>query len=44
VHGHIGRWQDAALELLTIGWGAEVIAAVLFVFFLGNLANLYFRK
>jgi uncharacterized protein (DUF697 family) len=40
--------QDAALELLTfvpvIGWGAEVIVAVLFVFFLGNLANLYFRK
>lgn len=40
--------QDAALELLTfvplIGWVAEVIIAVLFVFFLGNLANLYFSK
>jgi len=40
--------QDAALELLTfvplIGWIAEVIIAVLFVFFLGNLANLYFSK
>lgn len=40
--------QDAALEILTfvpvIGWGAEVIVAVLFVFFLGNLANLYFSK
>ncbi len=40
--------QDVALELLTfvpvIGWGAEVIVAVLFVFFLGMLANLYFKK
>lgn len=40
--------QDAALEILTfvpvIGWGAEVIVAVLFVFFLGNLANLFFSK
>ena len=40
--------QDAALEILTfvpvIGWAAEVIVAVLFVFFLGNLANLYFSK
>ncbi len=40
--------QDAALELLTfvpvIGWVAEVIIAVLFVFFLGSLANLYFSK
>lgn len=40
--------QDAALEILTylpvIGWAAEVIVAVLFVFFLGNLAALYFRK
>ena len=40
--------QDAALEILTylpvIGWAAEVIVAVLFVFFLGNLATLYFRK
>jgi uncharacterized protein (DUF697 family) len=40
--------QDTALEILTfvpvIGWAAEVIVAVLFVFFLGNLVNLYFRK
>jgi uncharacterized protein (DUF697 family) len=40
--------QDAALEILSffpvIGWAAEVIVAVLFVFFLGNLASLYFRK
>ena len=40
--------QDAALEILTffpvIGWIAEVIVAVLFVFFLGNLVNLYFSK
>ncbi|MBK8619326.1 MAG: hypothetical protein IPN96_19945 [Anaerolineales bacterium] len=40
--------QDAALEILTfvpvIGWASEVIVAVLFVFFLGNLANLYFKR
>jgi uncharacterized protein (DUF697 family) len=40
--------QDLALEILTfvpvIGWGAEVVVAVLFVFFLGNLANLYFGR
>lgn len=40
--------QDVALELLTfvpvIGWGAEVVVAVVFVLFLGGLANLYFRK
>jgi uncharacterized protein (DUF697 family) len=40
--------QDVALELLTfvpvIGWAAEVIVAVLFVFFLGNLLNLHFSK
>jgi uncharacterized protein (DUF697 family) len=40
--------QDAALEILNffpiIGWIAEVIVAVLFVFFLGNLVSLYFRK
>jgi len=40
--------QDVALELLTfvpvIGWAAEVIVAVLFVFFLGNLLNLYFSR
>jgi len=40
--------QDIALELLTfvpvIGWTAEVIVAVLFVFFLGNLLNLHFSK
>ena len=40
--------QDTALEILTfvpiIGWGAEVIVAVLFVLFLGVLANFYFKK
>ena len=40
--------QDIALELLTfvpvIGWAAEVIVAVLFVFFLGNLLNLHFGR
>ena len=40
--------QDAALEILTfvpvIGWAAEVIVAVLFVFFLGNLVNLHFSR
>ncbi|GAB4498122.1 MAG: hypothetical protein OHK003_09120 [Anaerolineales bacterium] len=40
--------KDAALEILTfvpvIGWGAEVIVAMLFVFFLAMLANLYFSK
>lgn len=40
--------KDAALEILTfvpvIGWGAEVVVAMVFVFFLGMLANLYFSK
>jgi hypothetical protein len=40
--------KDAALEILTffpvIGWAAEVIVAILFVFFLGTLVNLYFQK
>jgi uncharacterized protein (DUF697 family) len=40
--------KDAALEILTfvpvIGWGAEVIVAMLFVFFLGLLANMCFSK
>lgn len=40
--------KDAALEVLTfvpvIGWFAEVLVAMLFVFFLGMLANLYFSK
>jgi len=40
--------KDTAMEILNfipvIGWVAEVIVAVLFVFFLGNLANLYFSK
>jgi uncharacterized protein (DUF697 family) len=40
--------KDAALEILTfvpiIGWASEVIVAALFVFFLGNLATLYFKK
>ncbi len=40
--------KDAAVELLryapVLGWVAEVIVAVLFVFFLGILANLYFSR
>jgi uncharacterized protein (DUF697 family) len=40
--------QDTALEILNffpvIGWAAEVIVAVLFVFFLGNLAMMYFKR
>ena len=40
--------KDAALEVLTfvplIGWFAEVFVAILFVFFLGMLANLYFSN
>lgn len=38
--------KDTALEILTfipvIGWGAEVVVAMLFVFFLGLLARRYF--
>lgn len=40
--------KDIALEILTffpvIGWIAEVIVAVLFVFFLGMLVNLHFKR
>jgi uncharacterized protein (DUF697 family) len=40
--------KDAGLELLRfapiLGWAAGVIVAMLFVFFLGILANLYFSK
>ena len=40
--------QDAAVELLKFipgpGWIAGVIVAILFVFFLGILLNLYFSK
>lgn len=40
--------KDTALEVLTfvpvIGWAAEVIIAVLFVFFLGSLADMYFKR
>jgi uncharacterized protein (DUF697 family) len=40
--------KDAGVELLRfaplLGWAAGVIIAVLFVFFLGILANLYFGK
>jgi hypothetical protein len=40
--------KDAAVELLryapVLGWAAGVIVAMLFVFFLGVLANLYFNK
>jgi len=40
--------KDAGLELLRfapiLGWAAGVMVAILFVFFLGTLANLYFSK
>ena len=40
--------KDAGLELLRfapiLGWAAAVIVAMLFVFFLGTLANLYFSR
>ena len=40
--------QDIVLELMVYipgpGWIARVIVAVVFVFFLGMLANLYFKK
>jgi uncharacterized protein (DUF697 family) len=40
--------KDAALEILTffpvIGWAAEVVVAVLFVYFLGSLVNFHFSK
>jgi uncharacterized protein (DUF697 family) len=40
--------KDAGVELLRfaplLGWAAGVIIAVLFVFFLGILANIYFSK
>ena len=40
--------QDAVVELLKfipgMGWVAGVIVAVLFVFFLGSLMNLYFSR
>lgn len=40
--------KDAGVELLRyapiLGWAAGVIVAVLFVFFLGIMANLYFSK
>ncbi len=40
--------QDIVLELMVYipgpGWIARVVVAVVFVFFLGVLANLHFRK
>jgi len=40
--------KDVALEILTfipiIGWAAEVVVAVVFVFFLGQLVNLHFSR
>lgn len=48
IYGLSTLLKDTALEILTfvpvIGWGAEVIVAMLFVFFLGMLANLHFKK
>ena len=40
--------KDAGVELLrfapVLGWAAGVIVAILFVFFLGIMSNLYFSK
>ena len=40
--------KDAGLELLRfapiLGWAAAALVAMVFVFFLGTLANLYFSK
>ena len=40
--------KDAGVELLRfapiLGWAAAAIVAMIFVFFLGTLANLYFSK
>ena len=40
--------KDAGVELLRfaplLGWAASVIVAILFVFFLGILTNMYFSK
>lgn len=40
--------KDTAIELLKFipgpGWIAGVVVAVVFVFFLGTLANMYFSK
>ena len=40
--------KDAGVELLRfapiLGWAAGAIVAILFVFFLGILANMYFSK
>ncbi|MCC7118602.1 MAG: hypothetical protein IT310_08770 [Anaerolineales bacterium] len=48
IYGLSTLLKDTALEILTfvpvIGWGAEVIVAMAFVFFLGLLADLYFKK
>ncbi len=48
IYGLSTLLKDTALEILTfvpvIGWGAEVVVAILFVFFLGNLVTLYFKK
>ena len=48
IYGLSTLLKDTALEILNffpvIGWGAELIVAMLFVFFLGLLANLYFSK
>jgi uncharacterized protein (DUF697 family) len=48
IYGLSTLLKNTALEILNffpvIGWGAEVIVAMLFVLFLGLLANLYFSK
>lgn len=48
IYGLSTLLKDTALEILNffplIGWGAEVLVAMLFVLFLGLLANLYFSR
>lgn len=48
IYGLSTLLKDTALEILTfvpvIGWGAEVVVTVLFVFFLGMLADLFFKR
>ena len=48
IYGISTLLKDTALEILTfvpvIGWISEVIVAIVFVFFLGMLVNLCFRR
>ena len=48
IYGLSTLLKDTALEFLNfaplIGWGAKPIVSMIFIFFLGMLANLHFRK